>query len=173
MSPVREVALDTETTGLDPAEGHRIVEIGAVEMIDRLPTGRTFHVFLNPERPIPPDATRIHGITDERVSGCPTFAQIVDELLDFLDGAVLLIHNASFDLRFIDAELARCGRPPLPRDLVVDTLGVARTVFPSRPCSLDALCRRYDVPLHERTAHGALLDARLLVEVWIRMMAEG
>lgn len=167
---MREVALDTETTGLDPRAGHRVVEIGAVEMVDRLPTGRTFHVILDPERPIPPEASRIHGITDERVRGCPRFRDIVDDFLRFVDGAVLLIHNAPFDLGFLDAELERCGRPPLPRERVIDTLELSRRLFRWRSHSLDSLCRRFDVPLDERVLHGALLDARLLVEVWSRMM---
>ncbi len=165
---MRYVTLDFETTGLYPERGDRIVEIGAVEIVGRKP-GESFHRLVNPERPIPEEVVRIHGITDEKVKDAPRFAEVVDELLAFLDGAAIVIHNASFDLKFLQAELARVERP-FPADApVVDTLDHARRRHPGERNSLDALCDRYGIDRSERTLHGALLDARLLAEVFLAM----
>ncbi|MBI1363883.1 MAG: DNA polymerase III subunit epsilon [Proteobacteria bacterium] len=165
---MRELVLDTETTGLDPKEGHRIVEIGAVEVINRVPTGRTFHHYINPERDIDAESTRIHGITNEKVRGMPTFAQIADDFLAFADGAGLVIHNAPFDMGFLNYELDRIGKPPLENE-VVDTIPMARKRFPGAQVNLDALCRRFEVDLSARIYHGALLDAQLLAEVYLEL----
>ncbi len=167
---IREVVLDTETTGLDPAQGHRIVEIGALELVGHLPTGRTFHHYLNPEREVPPEAVRIHGLTNEFLAGHPTFAAIADAFLDFLADSPLVIHNAAFDLRFLNAELERCGRPPLPASRAIDTLLLAQRRFPGQSNSLDALCRRFGVDASARTRHGALLDSELLAEVYLHLI---
>lgn len=164
----REVILDTETTGLSWADGHRIVEIGAVELVSRLPTGRTFHHYLDPQRDMDAEVIRIHGITNERLKGMPVFADVVDKMLDFLGDAPLVIHNAGFDVGFINAEMGRVGRPPLANE-VVDTLGLARKKFPGAQSSLDALCRRFNVDLSDRTFHGALLDAKLLSHVYVEL----
>ena len=165
---MRHVTLDFETTGLYPERGDRIVEIGAVEITGRR-VGEAFHTLVNPERPIPEEVVRIHGITDEKVKDAPRFAEVVDQLLAFLDGATLVIHNASFDLKFLHAELARAGRP-FPEDApVVDTLSYARKKHPGERNSLDALCDRYGIDRSARTLHGALLDARLLAEVFLAM----
>lgn len=165
---MREIVFDTESTGFNPREGHRLVEIGAIEVMGRLPTGRTFHKYINPLRDIPADATRIHGITNEKVKSAPTFAQIAQELLDFIGDDPLVAHNASFDMNFLNYELEAngfkvCGNP------VVDTLQMAREKFPGAQASLDALCRRFNVDLSGRTFHGALLDARLLVDVYVEL----
>ena len=165
---MRYVTLDFETTGLYPERGDRVVEVGAVEIVGRKP-GKCFHRFVNPERPIPEEVVRIHGITDEKVKHAPRFCEIVDELLAFLDGATLVIHNASFDLQFLQAELARAGRPFPENAPVVDTLDHARRKHPGERNSLDALCDRYGIDRSARTLHGALLDARLLAEVFVAM----
>lgn len=166
---MREIALDTETTGLDPAEGHRIVEIGAVELVNHLPTERRFHRYLDPERDMPAEAEAIHGISAAMLAGQPVFAAVAAEFLDFLGDARLVIHNAAFDLRFLNAELARAGRPPLGPDRVVDTLEIARRRFPGAQASLDALCRRFGVDTSRRAKHGALIDAEILAEVWLHL----
>ena len=167
---MREIVLDTETTGLNPLEGHRIVEIGALEMINQVPTGQTYHVYINPERPIDPDAMAVHGITDERVAGEPVFAHFVDGFLDFIGHDVLVIHNAPFDMSFINAELERCDKPTIPMDRVVDTLVLARKKFPGAQASLDALCRRFTIDNSHRELHGALIDADLLAEVYVELI---
>ncbi len=167
---LREVVLDTETTGLDPAEGHRIVEVAAVELVNHLPTGETFQSYVDPERDVPEDARRVHGLTREFLSGFPTFAGIVDRLLTFLGDSPLIIHNASFDLAFLNAELARIGRPPIAASRVIDTLVIAQRRFPGAPVNLDALCRRFGVDARARTLHGALLDCQLLAEVYLHLM---
>lgn len=168
---MRQVFLDTETTGLSPENGDRVIEIGCVEMVNRRLTGRNLHHYLNPERPNSEDAVRIHGLTDEFLADKPLFAAIVDELLEYLAGAELVIHNAAFDLGFLDEELRRVGRAPLREHVagVVDSLVMAREMFPGKSNSLDALCRRLEVDNTNRTLHGALLDAGLLAEVYIRM----
>ncbi|NWG73086.1 MAG: DNA polymerase III subunit epsilon [Rubrivivax sp.] len=168
---MRQVFLDTETTGLSPENGDRVIEIGCVEMVNRRLTGRNLHHYLNPERPNSEDAVRIHGLTDEFLADKPLFASIVDELLEYLAGAELVIHNAAFDLGFLDEELRRVGRSPLREHVagVVDSLLLAREMFPGKSNSLDALCRRLEVDNTNRTLHGALLDAGLLAEVYIRM----
>jgi len=167
---VREVVLDTETTGLEPEAGHRIVEIGAVELLHHVPTGRTFHVYVNPERDMPSEAARVHGLTAEFLADKPTFAEIADDLLAFIGEDPLVIHNAGFDLRFLNAELTRIGRPPIPASRAIDTLLLAQQRFPGQTNSLDALCRRFGVDASERILHGALLDAKLLAEVYLHLI---
>jgi DNA polymerase-3 subunit epsilon len=171
---MRQVVLDTETTGLEPERGHRIIEIGCVELIERRPTGRTFHRYVNPERLIDPGAVAVHGIRDEFLLDKPRFAEIVHEWLEFIRGAELLIHNAAFDVGFLDAELALAG-PQHGRvadhATVVDTLAMAREKYPGQKNTLDALCKRLGVDNTHRELHGALLDARLLAEVWLAMTA--
>jgi DNA polymerase-3 subunit epsilon len=163
---MREIALDTETTGLDPAQGHRIVEIGAIEMVNQIATGATFHALINPEREVPDEAFRIHGHSTAALSGQPPFAAIVDEFLAFVGEDRLVIHNADFDLRFINAELAALGRAPIAAERVVDTLALARRKHPGAPNNLDALCDRYRIDRSRRIRHGALLDAEILVELY-------
>jgi DNA polymerase III subunit epsilon len=176
---MREIVLDTETTGLEPADGHRVVEIGAVELFNHVPTGRVFQTYVNPEREMPADALQVHGLTSAFLAEQPLFAEIVDELLAFLDHdrdanpapARLVIHNADFDVAFLNSELVRLGRPAV--DLgrgVVNTLQIARQRFPGAPNSLDALCRRFNVNASARTRHGALLDAELLAEVYLGLI---
>jgi DNA polymerase-3 subunit epsilon len=171
---VRQIVLDTETTGLEAGRGHRIIEIGCVELVERRPTGRTFHRYVNPERLIDPGAVAVHGIRDEFLLDKPRFAEIVQEWLEFIRGAELLIHNAAFDVGFLDAELALCG-PQHGRvsdhATVVDTLAMARERYPGQKNTLDALCKRLGVDNTRRELHGALLDARLLAEVWLAMTA--
>jgi DNA polymerase-3 subunit epsilon len=167
---MREIVLDTETTGLDPAEGHRIVEIGAVELFNHLPTGRSFHRYLNPERAMPIEAFEVHGLGDDFLRDKPRFAEVAAEFVAFIEGARLVIHNAPFDLRFLNAELRATGLPPLPDCIAHDTLVMARSRFPGAPASLDALCRRFGVDLSARTRHGALLDCELLAEVYLELM---
>ncbi len=165
----RSVLFDTETTGLDPLTGDRMIEIAALELMRDLPTGVVFHRLVDPERDIDPDATRVHGLTRADLQGKPRFAEIVDELLDFIGGDPLVAHNATFDFSFLNAELARVGRPSICVTRKVDTLELARTRFPGLPNSLDALCRRFGIDLSERTSHNALLDCRLLAEVYIEL----
>lgn len=167
----RQVVLDTETTGLSPANGDRLVEIGCIELINRKPSGRNLHLYVNPERPSEPGALAVHGLTEEFLSDKPVFAQVVDELITFVHGAELIIHNAPFDVGFLDAELARLGKPPLKAHVadVTDSLALAKQLFPGKQNSLDALCRRFEVDNSRRTLHGALLDAGLLAEVYVQM----
>jgi DNA polymerase III subunit epsilon len=168
---MRQVFLDTETTGLDPAAGDRIVEIGCIEMVNRRESGRHFHEYLNPERPSHPDAQRVHGLSDEFLATKPRFGEVADAFCEFVGGAELIIHNAAFDVGFLDAELARLSRPPLARlaAKITDNLALAREQYPGKANSLDALCKRLEVDNSKRSLHGALLDARLLAEVYIRM----
>ncbi len=168
---MKQVFLDTETTGLSAADGDRIVEIGCIELFNRRPTGRQLHHYVNPQRSSHPDAVRVHGITDEFLADKPPFSAIVDEVLAFVDGADVVIHNASFDLAFLDAELQRLGKPPFRRHVaqVSDSLLMAREMFPGKANSLDALCKRFEVDNSNRELHGALLDAGLLAEVYLRM----
>jgi DNA polymerase-3 subunit epsilon len=166
---MREIVLDTETTGLDPDEGHRIVEIGCVELVNHVPTGRTFHKYVNPERANSEEAYQVHGLSDEFLAKHPTFGEIVDELVQFLGADRLVIHTAEFDLRFLGAELKRLGRPPLGCSHE-DTLTLARRKFPGAQASLDALCRRFEIDLSARTKHGALLDCELLAAVYLELI---
>jgi DNA polymerase-3 subunit epsilon len=167
---MREIIFDTETTGLDPRED-RVIEIGGVELDNRFPTGRTFHVYINAQgRPVHPDALAVHGITDAQLADQPTFPQIAEKFLAFVDGADLVAHNAGFDIGFLNAELTRLGLPLLAAERVVDTLALARRKHPMGPNSLDALCRRYGIDNSRRTKHGALLDSELLAEVYIELV---
>jgi DNA polymerase-3 subunit epsilon len=166
---MREIVLDTETTGLDPLKGDRVVEIGCVELFNHLPTGKTFHAYLNPERDVPTEAAMVHGLTDEFLADKPVFAQTVDDFLNFISDSQLIIHNASFDMNFINAELTRCGYRRLPMDRATDTVMMARKMFPGAPASLDALCKRFGVDLGARKLHGALLDSQLLAEVYLEL----
>ena len=167
---MRRIVLDTETTGLEPSEGHRIIEVAALELHDRRATGRHFHRYVNPDRAIDFAATEVHGHTVEDLADKPRFGDIADELLDFVQGAELLIHNAEFDVAFLNAELERTGRPRIETVCTVnDTLAMARDIHPGKKNSLDALCERYAVDHSKRTLHGALLDAQLLADVWLAM----
>ncbi len=167
---MREVVLDTETTGLDPGSGHRIVEIGCLELVNHVPTGKHFHKYLNPERDIPDGAAAIHGLTEEFLSDKPLFSDIAGELDEFLGDSVLIIHNADFDLGFLNAELERLGRPLLSPERAVDTVFLARRKFPGAQANLDALCRRFQIDNSDRTRHGALKDAHLLAEVYLQLI---
>jgi DNA polymerase-3 subunit epsilon len=168
---MRQIFLDTETTGLSPESGDRIIEIGCVEMVNRRLTGNNKHFYVNPERKNSEDAVKIHGLTDEFLADKPVFAAVADELLEFLAGAEIIIHNAAFDVGFLNEELRRLGKPPFPRHVakITDSLLMAREMFPGKSNSLDALCRRLEVDNSNRTLHGALLDAGLLAEVYINM----
>lgn len=165
----REIVLDTETTGFDPRTGDRLVEVGCIEIQDLLPTGRTFHRFVNPERLIPAGAMAVHGITDEQVKDAPKFKEIVRDLMDFIGDAPVIAHNAAFDRSFIDHECGLCSHPLLDADRWIDTLKLAQSRFPGMHNSLDALCKRYKISLIDRTMHGALIDARLLAEVYLEL----
>jgi DNA polymerase-3 subunit epsilon len=167
---LREIILDTETTGLDPYEGHRVVEIGCVELVNTIPTGRTWHCHLNPERDMPEQAFAVHGLSTDFLQDKPRFEERADAFLEFVEGSMLVMHNASFDFAFLNAELERVMRPLLAWDRVVDTLALARRRHPGAPASLDALCRRYDIDLSERDLHGALLDCRLLASVYVELV---
>jgi DNA polymerase-3 subunit epsilon len=167
---VREIVLDTETTGLDPLAGHRIVEIGCIELVNHVPTGRTFHRYVNPERAMPTDAFNVHGLSDEFLASQPLFAHVAQALVEFVADAPLVIHNAKFDIGFLNAELARIDRAPFEESRAVDTVSIARRKFPGAPASLDALCRRFNVDNSARTKHGALLDAELLAEVYLELI---
>lgn len=167
---MRRVVLDTETTGLEVSQGHRVVEIAAVELFDRRPTGRHFHRYLNPEREVDLGAVQVHGLTAEFLADKPRFADVAEELLAFLDGGEVLIHNAAFDVGFLNAELAALGRPGIASlCTITDTLALARSLHPGKRNSLDALCERYQVDHSRRSLHGALLDAQLLADVWVAM----
>jgi DNA polymerase-3 subunit epsilon len=167
---LREIVLDTETTGLDPFDGHRIVEIGCVELVNCIPTGRAWHCHLNPERDVPYAAFEVHGLSFEFLRDKPRFAELADDMLSFIEGAMLVMHNAAFDFGFLNAELDRVARPALRWDRVVDTLALARRRHPGAPCSLDALCKRYGIDLSKREKHGALLDCRLLACVYAELI---
>lgn len=168
---MREIVMDTETTGLDADKDDRIVEIGGIELVNHLPTGRTFHVYLNPERPMPKDAFEVHGLGDDFLRDKPRFADVAGDFLAFIgDDARLVIHNAGFDMKFLNAELRRLGRPALPWSRALDTLAIAREKFPGSPASLDALCRRFGVNNANRQRHGALLDSELLAEVYLELI---
>jgi DNA polymerase-3 subunit epsilon len=167
---MREIVIDTETTGLDPATGDRIVEIGAVELVNHVPTGRTFHAYINPQREVPEEAVTVHGLTTAFLADKPVFAAIAAEFAAFVGDARLVIHNAAFDMRFLNAELGWVGQPTVPWARTVDTLELARRRFPGTQNSLDALCRRFGVDNSGRTRHGALLDSELLAEVYLELM---
>ncbi len=166
----REIVLDTETTGLDPFSGHRIVEIGCVEVVGGARTGAFFHCYLNPERDMPPEAFRVHGLSSEFLADKPVFSQKVDEFLEFIADSSLVIHNAAFDMKFVNFELDKLGFSALSMERVVDTMLIARKKFPGSPSSLDALCKRFNIDLSSRTKHGALLDAELLADVYLDLM---
>lgn len=166
---VREIVIDTETTGLDPASGHRVVEIAAVELMHHVPTGRKFHRYINPERDMPPDAFAVHGLSAEFLTSFPGFAAIAEEFAAFIGEDPVVAHNAEFDLAFLNAELTRLGRPRLMGG-IVDTLALARKRFPGAPASLDALCRRFAIDLSGREKHGAEIDCLLLAEVYVELL---
>ena len=167
---MREIVLDTETTGFEPSEGDRIVEIGAVELFNHLPTGRTYHQYINPERNMPEAAFNVHGLSEEFLSTKPLFKDIAQDFIDFIKDSKLVIHNASFDMKFLNAELKWVNRPALPNNQAIDTLAIARRKFPGSPASLDALCRRFGIDNSSRTLHGALLDSEILAEVYLELV---
>ncbi|MGB2206273.1 MAG: DNA polymerase III subunit epsilon [Candidatus Puniceispirillaceae bacterium] len=167
---MREIALDTETTGISPRDGHRIIEIGALELMHHLPTGRKLHLYINPEREIDDGAVAVHGITNDFLADKPVFADIVDEFLGFVGDDPMVIHNASFDMGFLNAELKRLERPVLPMAQSIDTLMMARKKFPGAQANLDALCRRFEIDNSHRDLHGALVDADLLAAVYIELL---
>lgn len=166
---MREIVLDTETTGLDPLKGHRIAEIGCVELMNHMATGKTWQAYLNPERDMPAEATRVHGLTDEFLANQPVFSEVVDAFLEFIGDSTLIIHNAAFDMGFINAELTRLGFTRLGMERATDTVLMARKMFPGAPASLDALCKRFGVDTSSRQMHGALLDSRLLADVYLEL----
>lgn len=166
---MREIVLDTETTGFDPAAGHRIVEIGAVELVNHLPTGETYQCYINPERDVPEEAFRVHGLSDEFLADKPVFAKIADDFLEFLGDGNLVAHNAEFDMRFLNAELELLGKTPIAAERAIDTVVMARRKFPGSPANLDALCRRFQIDLSDRELHGALKDSKLLSEVYLEL----
>ena len=167
---MREIVLDTETTGFEPEAGDRIVEIGAIELFNHMPTGRKFHKYVNPQRAMPQEAFAVHGLGDEFLQDKPLFAEIAEELLEFIGDAMLVIHNAAFDMKFLNAELGWLRLPSLPWERAVDTLAIARQKFPGAPASLDALCRRFAIDNSSRTLHGALLDSEILAEVYLELI---
>jgi DNA polymerase-3 subunit epsilon len=167
---MREIVLDTETTGLDPAGGHRVVEIGCVELINHLPTDQVFHKYLNPERDMPQEAFNVHGLSAEFLSGQALFKDVAQEFLDFIGEDILVIHNADFDMKFLNWELKNLGLAQLPKERAVDTVRMARRKFPGSPANLDALCRRFEIDNSSREKHGALLDAELLAEVYLELI---
>ena len=167
---MREIVLDTETTGFDPETGDRIVEIGAVELERHMPTGRTYHQYINPERSMPKEAFEVHGLGDDFLRDKPKFGEIGQDFLDFVGDAKLVIHNAAFDMKFLNAELGWMGLPLLPYNQAIDTLDIAKRRFPGSPVSLDALCRRFAIDNSARTLHGALLDSEILAEVYLELI---
>ncbi len=167
---MREIVLDTETTGLDPLLGDRVVEIGCLELFNQIPTGKTFQAYLNPERDMPEAAFRVHGLSEQFLKEKPLFADLAERFLDFLGDAPLVIHNAEFDLNFINAELERIGRKPIAPERAIDTVRIARQKFPGAPASLDALCKRFAIDNSNRDLHGALLDAQLLAEIYLMLL---
>jgi len=167
---MREIVLDTETTGLDPYQGHRLIEVGCIELLNRIPSGQTFHRYVNPERDVPAEAFAIHGLSADFLKDKPRFAEVADELIGFIGDAPLVAHNASFDLNFINAEFERAGRAAIARDRVIDTLLLARRKHPAGPNRLDDLCARYSIDSSRRVKHGALLDAEILAEVYLELV---
>ena len=169
---MREIILDTETTGLDPKKGHRIIEIGCVELMNRRPTGNDYHVYINPKRSIPKASMSVHGITEDFLIGKPFFGEICREFLDYIKEDPLVIHNASFDMRFLNHELTLLSKPQIEKNPIIDTLTIAKSKFPGSRASLDALCDRFGIDLTKRSKHGALLDAELLAKVYVEMIEE-
>jgi DNA polymerase-3 subunit epsilon len=167
---MREIVLDTETTGLDPLQGHRIVEIGALELVNHIPTGKTYHTFVNPQRDVPREAEAVHGLSSEFLKDKPLFSQVAGEFLEFIGDAVLIIHNASFDVGFLNAELGFMKQAPILYERIIDTLALAKKRHPMGPNSLDALCKRYGIDIAKRTKHGALLDSELLASVYLELI---
>jgi DNA polymerase-3 subunit epsilon len=167
---MREIVLDTETTGFEPDQGDRIVEIGCVELLNHMPTGRTYHQYINPQRAMPDEAFQVHGLGDDFLRDKPVFAKIAQDFLTFIGDARLVIHNASFDMKFLNAELGWLNLPKIPLDQALDTLAIARKRFPGSPASLDALCRRFNIDNASRTLHGALLDSEILAEVYLELI---
>lgn len=167
---MREIVLDTETTGLDPESGDRIVEIGAVELFGHVPTGKTYHQYIYPERSVPQEAIQVHGLTDEFLKDKPVFKAVAQDFIDFIGDAKLVIHNATFDMKFLNAELRWLSLPQIPFERAIDTLAIARKKFPGSPASLDALCRRYSIDNSARTLHGALLDSEILADVYLELI---
>lgn len=167
---MREIVLDTETTGLDPAEGHRIIEVCCLELDNHLPTGKVFHTLIHPERDIPEDSVRVHGLSAEKLADAPVFGAIIDDLLAFIGESRLVIHNAEFDLKFLNAEFARLNRPALPPARGIDTIALAKRRFPGSRFSLDELCRRFNIDLAMRAKHGARIDAELLAQVYLELV---
>lgn len=167
---MREIVLDTETTGFEPDQGDRIVEIGGVELLNHMPTGRTYHQYINPQRAMPEDAFKVHGLGDDFLRDKPLFADIAQAFLSFIGDAKLVIHNAAFDMKFLNAELRWLKLPQLPWEQAIDTLAIARKKFPGSPASLDALCRRFNIDNGARTLHGALLDSEILAEVYLELI---
>ena len=171
MSNLREIVFDTETTGLDPLTGDKIVEIGAVELINHIPTGKTYHQYINPERDVPEEVVKVHGLTTEYLKDFPIFADIAQEWIDFIgEDGVLVAHNAPFDMKFVNYELQRIGYESYEKDRVIDTLEIAKSKFPGQRNNLDALCKRFNIDNSARTFHGALLDAQLLAEVYLELL---
>jgi DNA polymerase-3 subunit epsilon len=169
MGPMREIVWDTETTGIMPGDGHRIVEIGAVELFNRTMTGRTFHTYLDPQRAMPKDAEKVHGLSSDFLTGQPIFEQVVDDFLAFIGDAPLVAHNAAFDMEFLNWELKRASLQPVPMNRAIDTLEISRKAHPGAKHTLDALCSRYGIDLSVRVKHGALIDAELLARVYIEL----
>ena len=167
---MREIVLDTETTGLDPADGHRIIEICCLELEGHLPTGKVFHTLVHPERDVPEDALRVHGLTLGKLSNAPVFARVADEFLSFIADAPLIIHNAEFDLKFLNWELQLAGKPTLPQSRGIDTIALAKKRFPGARYSLDELCRRFNIDLAARARHGARIDSELLAQVYLELI---
>jgi DNA polymerase III subunit epsilon len=167
---MREIVLDTETTGLDPNAGHRVIEIGCIELINHIPTGATYHQYVNPERAMPDEAFAVHGLSEAFLAQHPVFATVASAFLEFIGDAKLVIHNASFDLKFLNAELERLDHPPIPMARAIDTVQMARQRFPGAQASLDALCRRFEIDNSSRDKHGALLDAELLSLVYLELI---
>jgi DNA polymerase-3 subunit epsilon len=166
----RAVVLDTETTGLDPATGDRVIEVAAIELVNLMPTGATYHTLIDPERDVPPESTKVHGFTAEMLRGQPKFAEVAEGMLGFIGDSSIIAHNAPFDFGFLDAELKRAGRPPLDRARMVDSLALAKQRYPGMPNNLDALCRRLGIDNSMRTSHNALLDVKLLAQVYLELM---
>ncbi|NIZ09620.1 DNA polymerase III subunit epsilon [Pseudooceanicola sp. HF7] len=167
---MREIVMDTETTGFEPEQGDRLVEIGGVELLNHVPTGETYHVYINPQRDVPEEAFKVHGLSEEFLRDKPLFRDVAQGFLDFVGDAKLVIHNAAFDMKFLNAELGWLGMPKLPWEQAIDTLAIARKKFPGSPASLDALCRRFGIDNSARTLHGALLDSEILAEVYLELI---
>ncbi|QPM91479.1 DNA polymerase III subunit epsilon [Pseudooceanicola algae] len=167
---MREIVMDTETTGFEPEQGDRLVEIGGVELLNHMPTGRTYHVYINPEREVPEEAFKVHGLNYEFLKDKPLFREVAQDFLDFIGDAKLVIHNAAFDMKFLNAELGWLKMPLIPWEQALDTLAIARKKYPGSPASLDALCRRFGIDNSSRTLHGALLDSEILAEVYLELI---